>query len=461
MKKIKLGASLLLATLTLTSCSGFSAFNNLKNNNDNNSIESQYTSSISDTTTSVSTTSNYTSSDSVGECFILFISMHGTSTDPQTVKYGDKVVKPADPTREGYIFKGWYEDIDYNKEFDFETIITGIEAKNLYAKWEKDLENTYYSVCFIGGETINVKHGQTVARPQDPTRDGFVFKGWYADFECTKEFDFDTKIIEYTCIYSKWNRTYSVIFADDNRCLFDTYVENGLSVSKPETPTKEHFEFLGWYKDQDLKEPYDFNTPITDNIIIYSKWKEHLYYRKRANVDTPVIYTSMPTVEKVEYDLSRRFVTNGEVSYSKIWLDTDVCHEVNITVTLGDETEEFTLCYLILASDKINDLGVFPVMNYQGNWYVGQDDNKNLMIEVYIYNPSNSPKTISKLDLAIYMENNDISRTLIANYEFELSKKIPSRGSFEYYSYEKDQYNKEAYEIFSVYTLILSWDIKF
>ncbi len=459
MKKIKLGASLLLATLTLTSCSGFSAFNNLKNNNDNNSIESHCTSSISDTTTTVPTTTNLITSDTRVECLVAFVNMGGSFVEPQAVKYGDKVEKPTNPTREGYIFKGWYEDSNYTKEFDFNTIITG--TKSLYAKWEKDLEKTYYYVSFSGGETFSVKHGQTVERPQDPTREGYIFKGWYEDFECTKEFDFDTKIIDNTFIYSKWNRTYSVIFADDNKFLFETYVENGLSVSKPETPTKEHFEFLGWYKDQDLKEPYDFNTPITDNIIIYSKWEEHLYYRKKAKVDTPVIYTSIPTVEKVEYDLSRRFVTNGEISYSEIRLRTNVCQEVNITVTLGDETEEFTLCYLILDSDKQNDMGVFPVKNYQGNWYVCQDDNKNLLIKTYIYNPSNSVQTISKLNLAIYMENNTISRTLIANADFNNLEKISSRGSFEDFSYEKDQYNKEAYELFSVYELTTSWVISF
>ena len=63
----------------------------------------------------------------------------GTDT-VETVEYLKKVAKPADPTKEGYTFKGWYNGED---KFDFEnTSITGdIE---LTAKWDKN----NYTVSF-------------------------------------------------------------------------------------------------------------------------------------------------------------------------------------------------------------------------------------------------------------------------------------------------------------------------
>ena len=44
------------------------------------------------------------------------------------------VTRPADPTREGYEFVGWYEDIDLTDPFDFETETVDSNT-TLYAKW--------------------------------------------------------------------------------------------------------------------------------------------------------------------------------------------------------------------------------------------------------------------------------------------------------------------------------------
>lgn len=60
---------------------------------------------------------------------------HGTQVDAQTVNEGAKATKPADPTAEGYNFKGWYADENLTNEFDFETAIRA--DTTVYADWEK------------------------------------------------------------------------------------------------------------------------------------------------------------------------------------------------------------------------------------------------------------------------------------------------------------------------------------
>ena len=59
--------------------------------------------------------------------------------DTQIVDKNGKAIQPTDPTRNGYIFMGWYTDAEGATKFDFNTPIT--ENITLYAKWVKDNED--------------------------------------------------------------------------------------------------------------------------------------------------------------------------------------------------------------------------------------------------------------------------------------------------------------------------------
>ena len=78
----------------------------------------------------VSTDNNVTIAVST-ECLVTFDSMGGSEVPPQTVRYGEKVVKPEDPTREGYNFTGWYTDLDRTNKWNFDKN-TVKEKMNLY-----------------------------------------------------------------------------------------------------------------------------------------------------------------------------------------------------------------------------------------------------------------------------------------------------------------------------------------
>lgn len=68
------------------------------------------------------------------ECIVRFESNGGSEIEEQKVLFGETVVKPEDPTRDGYIFDGWYRDIDKSKSWDFDNdTVSG--NMSLYAKW--------------------------------------------------------------------------------------------------------------------------------------------------------------------------------------------------------------------------------------------------------------------------------------------------------------------------------------
>ena len=70
---------------------------------------------------------------------VKFDAKGGASVDSQTPASGSTVTKPADPTREGYTFAGWYIDEACTKAYDFSATVTA--DMTLYAKWTKNAVN--------------------------------------------------------------------------------------------------------------------------------------------------------------------------------------------------------------------------------------------------------------------------------------------------------------------------------
>lgn len=68
---------------------------------------------------------------------VTFDSNQGTAVDSQLVAVGDKVAKPADPTRKGYIFSGWFTGQDCAKAYDFDAAVDGTQPEfTLHAGWK-------------------------------------------------------------------------------------------------------------------------------------------------------------------------------------------------------------------------------------------------------------------------------------------------------------------------------------
>ena len=130
----------------------------------------------------------------------------GSDTASQSVIEGGRLVRPEDPTREGYTFTGWYTDKELTTLYDFDAAVTG--SFTLYAGWE-EAEETTYEISFAGNggsETESqfvVKNGKLV-RPEDPTREGYTFTGWYIDEELTTLYDFDAAVTGSFTLYAGW-----------------------------------------------------------------------------------------------------------------------------------------------------------------------------------------------------------------------------------------------------------------
>ena len=169
-------------------------------------------------------------SDQKDKFTVTFDSQGGSAITSQSIAKDGKATKPVDPTKDGYTFDGWYKEAACTTtwNFDSDTITENI---TLYAKWtEKKAEQpsnptpippsrprpitptpTNYTVTFDtnGGSEIasqTVESGKTATMPDDPTRSGYTFLGWFADKEFNDVYRFSTPVTEDVTIYAKWKK---------------------------------------------------------------------------------------------------------------------------------------------------------------------------------------------------------------------------------------------------------------
>ena len=110
---------------------------------------------------------------------ITFDTKGGSIIDSITIGKDTELTLPKDPTRDGYIFKGW---VDKNETPIYNKVLLA-EDTILYAVWEKDETSNTITITFDtkGGSKINsitIGKDTELTLPKEPTRDGYIFKGW-------------------------------------------------------------------------------------------------------------------------------------------------------------------------------------------------------------------------------------------------------------------------------------------
>jgi len=155
------------------------------------------------------------------------------------IEKGEKVEKPADPTKEGYTFLGWYKNLTDTKAYDFDEEVTS--NFTLYAKWSKEA-------------TCNLKCG-----------DGYKLDTTLC--ECIEDIDVEPPVdepvepVKYTVTFN----------SNGGSKISSKTVVSGEKVTAPYNPTYTGYKFLGWYLNGNK---YDFNSKVTSNITLVAKWEK-------------------------------------------------------------------------------------------------------------------------------------------------------------------------------------------
>ena len=201
-------------------------------------------------------------------------------------------------------------------------LVSTQDGSDRYKASCQDVTIIVSSACTVtfesnGGTAVpsqTVQYGETVERPDNPTREGYRLVGWYSDIDLQSPWEFDTDTVQGNMtLYARWEKGDApaedtgndsaglgglwwllglgilgllilllLLLLGKKTVRFETgcnskipnqKVKKGGLVTLPEQPVRLGRAFAGWYTDESCTERWDFdNDKVEDNMTLFAKW---------------------------------------------------------------------------------------------------------------------------------------------------------------------------------------------
>ncbi len=238
---------------------------------------------------------------------------------------GTTLVEPLPPVKIGYTFLGWYEDSELLVPASFSVMPS--HNTTFYAKWS--FEGVSIVFDSQGGtevETMIGIPGNPFVEPSHPTREGFVFSGWFISISSIERYTFDTIPDQTITLYADWG-TFGLDYAlinDDQAYevgVGDAYEESSILIPK-------------YHQDKQVTRIMDFGFQYADymNIIhlpetiieignrsfMDASSLNHIYLPDRLEVIGPSAFRNCYSLEAIHVsELNQFFHSIDGVLFSK------------------------------------------------------------------------------------------------------------------------------------------------
>lgn len=193
-----------------------------------------------------------------------------------------------------------------------------------------------------GGSPIDSIEGTSShyvpAKPSDPVKAGFEFKGWFKDEGCTQEFDWTSEVTKHTTLYAGWEAIAvpeytSVLKYDANGgtnapvddMFTGTSADAHVFTVTSSVPTRDGYKFVGWADTSDASEAIygagdGISVDCDGTMTIYAVWSKIL-----------TVVVDAPSSVIIGTTVSVHFTVN------------DMCRDGNVSVILTEGRSENSL----------------------------------------------------------------------------------------------------------------------
>ena len=311
--------------------------------------------------------------DNCGTALVLikFNPDNNTSVTSQIIVSGSCATEPTAPTKENYIFAGWYKG---STKWNFSTPVTS--DLNLTAKWEPDLSNCSHKnaneddYCDICNERLNFsvtyKYGtetltflskynsysilDTGFTLPVAEKSHYTFFGWFEDEFLTKQVtSIDVTKGGDITLYAglapvEYSITYELNDGTNASGNPTTYTVSDLPLTLL-APEKEGYTFGGWYTDNTFTQSIEeINLDNIKDLKLYAKWTEIIIEFKVTYLDHNGNVLAVDTLIKSKNDQALRNYTDfpalTDTGYSFLgWVTPDNESEKYVRIPAGHDTD--------------------------------------------------------------------------------------------------------------------------
>ena len=233
-----------------------------------------------------------------------------------------------------------------------------------------------YTVTFDsnGGtavESITVEENKKIPRPENPTREGYTFDGWYSGYNNEEKWMFTGfTVTEDITLTAKWiPNTYEITFDSLNGAPCEKYIATYDSEYDLPESTKDGYAFSEWLLNGEIFSSKGIWT-LTENISLVAKWVDEKYTVSFDSKGAELLENQVINYRET-YALPIPYIAGSEFlgwHYSDALIPSEGVWEYEEDMALVAKWQRIE--YHINFNTSTTDVNVSPISLYYGDSYI-------------------------------------------------------------------------------------------